>query len=51
MKVINIDWSGTFSLDEVIEEFNAEEDHGIYQIYGNHFHQRILCNINFLLLK
>ncbi len=35
MKVIHIEWKGPFKIDKAKSK-NGKEDHGVYQIYGNH---------------
>lgn len=36
LKLIQIDWEGPFTLDELILLTNDSNDYGIYQIYGKH---------------
>ena len=35
--IVHVNWRGPFIVEDVIKNYNKEgEDHGIYQIYGNH---------------
>ena len=36
MRLVRIEWVGSFSLDYVIDELNGKDDYGLYQIYGTH---------------
>jgi hypothetical protein len=36
VEIIEIDWDGPFTLDEVIDKCIKSEDCGIYQVYGTH---------------